>query len=669
METADQKAFQIRLSLKGNPPKLKSVQSAKPNHVVTVAPLMTMEELLDLAYQLFGVPKGGKTYEIELWQGFPPRKIDLDDAGSRRSLVTANGIQGGEAVTVKIEKIKPKSTAATKTTQSRKRPLPVAASNGGSEENAGDDAQVTGRPKRASAKAATESFKDVIRAQDKMVRDEKKKGTTAAAKKAKPPTAAQSAARKNLAEARVASANSRRLVALPGGRRLNDDAPPPASPSPEKQSRSKKATSSIFSGLNSEEDISFALISSIDSGSKRNGKVSKVLRGAMRKTVEKSYEASRAVVRSSAITSGKVTFTRCEAQGENTNNSMGTFTVRYPKGVEGIGFYEEQVHIITPLMLKAVIQAVYEDHDEENGDDNASGREMLKPPNMALLSSRVFWSLWFHHHDQCSTIEEALTSILPDLDWAFLYQRSRQLSEKAKENLRQVTKVKDTSKEEKQDHEAGIRAVQAVEKAMETMYDETVVNARDRAADAALARFDKGTGTDGSSDKWSLVTPMEVDEDELRECINECQDGICLEVVEQCIQTLISKLSINNWRVLANASSSDVHRLFKEDGIEVNLETTETWISAAQTRSIEEIMLEILDSNQDLFAILCEELSSGTPKDLSLWAAVPSLLIEEANSELNVAEGDVRKYCERATTAIETLEWLQFYTTSICNST
>ncbi len=649
--------FQIRLSLKGNPPKLKSIQSSKRNHVVTVAPLMTMSELLDVSHEVFGVPKNNK-FEIELWNGFPPKKIDLSDVGSLASLVTSNGISINDSLTIKIEKI----TGA----KSRKRPLTkgnagksnVLEAVGSSSDPVVD---TSSRPKRVSAQAATELFKDVIRAQDKMIRDEKQQAKSPSSKKTKPtastPTAAQTAARKKAAEARAAAANARKLASLPGGRRLNDDTKPPPLQSLPTGSNGRRAKAndgpkSIFSGLNSEDDISFALISSIDSGSKRSGKVSKVLRGAMRKTVEKSYQASRAVVRNSAITSRKVTFSPSETQNG--------YNVRYPKGVEGVGFYEDQVHIITPLMLKAVVQAVYKDHDEEN-IDTYSGREMLKPQNMALLSPRVFWSLWYHYREQCSTIEEALNILLPDLDWAFLYCRSRQLSEKAKDNLRQEMAEK---KEEgtKEDREAGIKAVQAVEKAMESMYDETVVSARERAAQAALRRF--GNNTE-KLDDWAIVTPTEIDEDELRECITECDDSLSEEVVLKCIEILVKNLTISNWRVLANAAPGNVHGSLIESGLDIPLDSIEAWISSAQTRSIDEIMLEILDGNQDLYAILRDELSSGTPKDLGLWAAVPELVAEEAETRLNASEDEVKKYCERAKQTCDKFEWVQLYSTPI----
>jgi len=679
MSAADLKPFQIRLSLKGNIPKIKSIQSSKPNHVVSIAPQMSMDDLLNLSYELFGVPKG-KNYTIELYSGFPPKLIDLSDAGSRASLVTANGISGGEAMIVKIEKKSKAKPAADSTSSSsrsggnssRKRPLPESSACNQSKvspiKSESSSATATSRPKRVSAQAATDSFKDIIRAQDKVINSERKKSASTSKSKItstrNEPSASQIAARKRA----ESFANSRKLAALPGGRRLDDDRPSPVE-SPNVTSspmrKTRKTSNSIFKNLGSEDDISFALISSLDSGSKGNGKVSKVLRASMKKTVEKSYEASRAVVRNSAIASRKATFSQVANQGENTNNSTGTSLVKYPKSVEGRGYFEEQVHIITPLMLKAVIQAVYDDHDENDLDgESASGREMLKPSNMALLSPRVFWSLWYHYQEHCASIEQALKRMLPDLDWSFLFRRSRQLSEKAKENLLQEQKKNQPGGEVKaKDTKAGIRAVQAVEKAMETMYDETVVDARARAAQAALARFGQADHGD-----WVVQTPTDVDEDEVKECIAACQDILDDEVINQCIRTLQARMLIHNWRELANAVPEAVCSILIEEGVNVETGAVEAWIAEAQSRSIEEIMLEIIDSDQDLYEILNDELSSATPKDLALWANAPDLIIEEARSQVMVSENDLKKYCLRARKATETLQWLESYSTSICTS-
>lgn len=659
----EQEPFKIRLSLKGQVPNVKSIKSAKPNHVVTIAPQMSMGELLETAHQLFGVPVG-KSYEVDIYAGFPPKAIDLNDAGSKASLVSANGIRGGDAIVVRIEKItKNKKTSngsngqVTSSSRGNKRSLSQVSSTTTVVSSSSISSSSPLRPQRASAKAASDSFKDVIKAQDKMMKETNQKKKSSNSTKSEP-TAAQIAARKKAADARVAAANSRKLAALPGGRTLIDDGPPPevASSSPQ---RSRKSAKSLFSGLGSEDDISFALISSLDGG---NGKVSKVLRSSMRKTVEKSYETSKAVVRNTAITSRKAEFLQSTSKTEQTMNSMGTVTVKYPKSVEGRGFYEEQVHIITPIMLKAVVKAVYDDHNEDDPEgESASGREMLKPQNMALLSPRVFWSLWYHYQDKCSNIEEALAILLPDLNWSFLHQRSRRLTEKAKENLRQEQAKTEDNKSSTHNANVGIAAIQEVERAMENMHDDIVISAREHAAQAALDRF---VGGDNSVDSWELCTPSDEDIDEIKECLADSNEKFTDDDMTKVADIMIKELSIRNWRELANAKVAFVKNCLVSHNIEMSDEVLEAAISSAQLKSLDEIMLEIIDSNQDLYEVL-HAMNSATPHDLSLWSDASSLIIEEAPSKLNVSESDLKKYCTRALKALKSLEWLELYKTGI----
>ena len=658
----EQEPYKIRLSLKGQVPNVKSIKSAKPNHVVTIAPQMSMGELLETAYQLFGVPVG-KNYEVDIYAGFPPKALDLSDAGSKASLVSANGIRGGDAIVVRIEKItKNKKTSngsngqATSSSRGNKRSLSQVSSTTVVSSSSNSSSSPL-RPQRASAKAASDSFKGVIKAQDKMMKETNQKKKSSNSTKSEP-TAAQIAARKKAAEARVAAANSRKLAALPGGRTLTDDGPPPAAASSSPQ-RSRKSAKSLFSGLGSEDDISFALISSLDGG---NGKVSKVLRSSMRKTVEKSYETSKAVVRNTAITSRKAEFLQSTSKTEQTMNSMGTVTVKYPKSVEGRGFYEEQVHIITPIMLKAVVKAVYDDHNEDDPEgESASGREMLKPQNMALLSPRVFWSLWYHYQDKCSNIEEALAILLPDLNWSFLHQRSRRLTEKAKENLRQEQAKTEDNKSSTHNANVGIAAIQEVERAMENMHDDIVISARERAAQAALDRFDGG---DNSVDSWELCTPSDEDIDEIKECLADSNEKFTDDDMTKVADIMIKELSIRNWRELANAKVAFVKNCLVSHNIEMSDEVLEAAISSAQLKSLDEIMLEIIDSNQDLYEVL-HAMNSATPHDLSLWSDASSLIIEEAPSKVNVSESDLKKYCTRALKALKSLEWLELYKTGI----
>jgi hypothetical protein len=656
MEASEQKTFRIKLSLKGNIPKIKGMKNIKPQQVLTIAPLMTLSDLIDTAIDRFQIPV--KKYGVELYYGFPPRKINIESMGSECLL--SKFVQEGESVTCQIVSTSNKSQVEKKTET-------ISSTNGTiSSAKDSDSGPSVLRSQRNASIVATESFKTVIAEQDRLLKEENASKNSTTKKIKQPPSAAQLAARKKMAEARAAAANTRKLSNLPGGRTLNEEesrsrSTNDSNDSTPHQRRNPKA-SSLFSNLSSEDDISFALISSMEGGS--GTKVSKVLRSAMRKSIQKSYEVSRAVVRNSAIASkAGVMFLPCQSTAR-VNNSTGTFVVKYLKGIEGTGYYEEKCHIISKEMLKAVIESVYKDDSKDEEDDIPSGREMLKPSNMALLSPRVFWSLWYHYKDCSSNIEEALEKILPDLNWNFLYRRSRQLSERARENLLQQKGKNGVASNA--DHNAGVKAVKAVEEAMENLYDNTLFDARERAAQAALARVSQNVKPLEDTILWKLETPMETDEDELRDCINSCDHGMTDIETEACVKAFLNA-GIHNWRILANSSKMQVLEII--ESCKIDESTVTKWISDAQNRSIDEIMLEILEGNLKLFEVLRDEASSGTPQDLSLWQEAPSVLFEIVpslcSSEFNITEDEMAIYCAKAKKAMNSLTWLSEYSTSI----
>ncbi len=671
---------------------------------------MTVDELIEITFDTFKVSK--KSFTVELYSGFPLKLLQVpppNDEDDKKVFLVQSFIRGGESVTVKFC---PRSNAKP---ASRKRSRSAVVKADGDNETstsvtAGSHASNTNKrgrpPKRAAATAASASFKDAMKEQDKILRNERETTSNRKIPVVKSGSGATAetllSKRRAAAEARAAKANSRRLASLPGGRKLNDDghtSTTAAAPSAKRRGDIvEKSVNSVFKGMKSEDDISFALLSSVNTPGGK--KVSKVLRYAMRRTVEKSYEQSRAAVRCSAITSGDITFLPQQNNEQHgTCNQCGTFTVQYPKGIEGIGYFrDEKIHIISIEALRAVVQTVYEaDNEEERegeehgtkigfSDGAEGGKEMLKPTNMAQLSPRVFWSLWFYYRDKCSSIEEALEILLPQLNWKFLHTRSRQLSEKARENLRQQEEVKckierhEQNKVHKEnEYEAGVKAVRSVEEAMEKMYEkDSAESIRARAAKAALDRITKFSSS--NHDEWNFETPTELDIDELRECIVEGmkaqdKDEQSEEMIDACAQYLRSICSIYNWRMLANVSCDDLFlRLSQPSSTfsNINENIVAGMITAAQERSIEEIMLEILDGNENVYHVLNEDASSATPRDIILWQLAPSILLEEApaltGDNLNVSEDNVLNWCKRAQVVMDQLQWLDLYSTSILSS-
>ena len=404
------------------------------------------------------------------------------------------------------------------------------------------------------------------------------------------------------------------------------------------------------------EDVSFALLNALQGGG-GGGNVGKVLRGAMRNAISRQYDSTRAVTRVSAVHAGKYDIVELP--------SSSSLAITFDKGMEGRGTFHETVDAIPREALELVLKGIH-----------ASDPESLRATMLAQLSPRVFWSLLKETSSSVSTTAEAaatgtgehtvgrstdaaLQELLPTLDWTFLRRRKQTLSEKAQENLRQANSSREDEQDDDGNLEAAAEAVQAVEHAMEHLHNYDQTRRRNRAAEAAMARLGQqqpqGRGDDASEPQvaWSLVTPTELDEDELTECTGGDSD----------YASKLVNMGINNWRQLANAESSQIAR-----ELHVAESTVEVWLDRAQEESIEEVIVEICDGRVDVVEVLRAEANTGTPKDLGNWRCIPHMLFECASSSLQnlgVTVNDVALWCQRAHDVMEDYEWMSWYATPV----
>ena len=410
----------------------------EPRKIIEIGQDDSLQDLYTLAAETFGKECA------DLKSGFPPTSITNSATTLVRSVLPNN-----DRVTVILEgpkkkNIKKKAFEAETTTQ----------------EALGSTAGR--RSQRAAARAATDSFAHVIKAQDKLMKEQK-----TSTKRKKPSTTTSP-------QKKAAAAASRRMAQFPG-RRLADGAD--VGP-PEKTERRRQGGPK----LNDKDDVSFALLNALESG---GGKVGQVLRGAMRNAISRQYDLSRAVTRVSAVQAGKYTIVESDA----------SLDITFDKGLEGRGDFQETVDAIPREALEMVIKGIH-----------ASDPESLRSAKLAQVSPRVFWSL-LKETNSGRSMDAALQELIPDLDWSFLRRRKHTLSEKAQENLRQLRGT-----EEEGDLEAATEAVQAVEQAMAQLHQHNQTQRRGRAAEAALAR---------QGDDWCLVTPTEEDPEELEDCTGD----------------------------------------------------------------------------------------------------------------------------------------------------
>lgn len=325
--------------------------------------------------------------------------------------------------------------------------------------------------------------------------------------------------------------------------------------------------------------------------------------------------------------------------------------------------------------MKSTIETVYNAPSDDGGESH-DGREMLRPAAMAQMSPRMFWSLVYHctitkrensHTHTSNSVENMLSESMPELDWSHLDRggRKRNLSEKAKENLRQ--EMGDTNCAEEEDQDVAIRVIEELEDTMMNSLDEPTADELRKKRLLALSRLDN---SNTNHDEWKLITPIEVDEDELQECIQDKHD-INDKLAKVYTSILMSSESpcYRNWRELANADPEEVSTKFtiqcpKQNVDPPSLSTITNWVDAAQQRSLDEIMLEILDSDQDALELLDEKANSANPWDLSQWHTHPELLVDTIECEkYNVEE--IGRWISRAKIALKTSVWLEDYSVSI----
>ena len=650
-------------------------------------------------FALFNIPSSSTHhYQVSFLGGFPPKELDQSD---NHNTVHELGVRANESVIVKftLNESAGNGSATASTTSAQQ-------SASSSTVDSPSSSTTTGRQKRAAAAAAAASFPELIAAQDAMMKTEQKKKSST--------VKSFGGINKRIVATSSSSPNDKKgkKAKIEGtGYRLSDGKAVEGAAS--KRKGSTKQQQPMFK---SEDDIAGKLLSSMGGGG--GGNTGKFLRMATKGAVQKSYEESRAAVRVSAVNQGAFSFEQVKdgtvgvvlgtatdhAKSEGgTNDDDGEtlgrtlYMVSYSKGLEGRGRYEEQVEIISQVALKGLIEHVYNTRPEGGGeeeDSNSDGREMLRPVSMAQLSPRVFWSLVFHYNkaeqnDSSAnvTVETMLQSTMPHLDWSHLDRggRKRNLSEKARENLHQEKKAAlSTASETEED------GVKAIEEMAESILEAAMpsdggdgdneLSERERRARAAMARFgnsgEKETTSsppaeqeDAVIDDWKLVTPSEDDVDELIECIMEGKESESYGDNDAKAWASALVDNVRNWRGLANAESEVVlAQLDNNDNLQAD--TVERWIEVAQQRSIEEIMLEILDGDQDALDSLMNKAHSSTPKDLSFWHASPGMLVDtlsrsDDDVDCTWDETDVKRWANRAKISLSTLPWLDLYLTPL----
>ncbi|CAJ1942128.1 unnamed protein product [Cylindrotheca closterium] len=588
------------------------LQSRQGRKIVKITDTATTEELFQLATETFQTPV------LTLKYGFPPKGLE------KGSISIKDIIQNQERLQVEFD-----TTANSEPTGKAKAKGKGKGKGKGKISTAPEvpEVDITNsgrRSKRAAAKAATEAMPAVIKAQDEMMN----KASAPSKKRPRPttkPSGNKTSSRPNFG------------ASVGDGRRLADGA---TVVNPKKSRAKKNILQASGSG-----DMSEALLGALNN----KGKMGSVLRKGMKNAVGKSYETTRAFSRLAAIQNQSYQLVVQENQiGGESNN--GKLTITY-KGTVDKSIQMDTVDCIPRDILEAVIQGIH-----------ASNEDALRVENLALLSPRVLWSL-VHAFPNTPDVTDCYKQLLPNLDWSFLRRRAQQLSEKAMENLRQDQESKG---EGAMDAGKAQDAIAAVEHAMEHLQEHEKVERSSRQARAALARMQQHD----ASSTWKLVTPDEIDRDELRECIQAAPPDNP-DKISSIITHMIKTCQIHNWRELANVPEDIKTRLptiadkFQEFGTTPN--EVSKWVDKAQEESVDEIIVDICDGNVPAVEILTEQARTGTPKDLANWRLIPEALHSELNdkNDNKPTIEQLATWSKRAHDSLEEHEWLSWYATPV----
>ena len=484
----------------------------------------------------------------------------------------------------------------------------------------------TGRQKRASAMAATASFKDVIAAQDAIMKNKKKKSR----KRKTTSTTGNISGFSNVAAAASKKSKQPKKVKMEGsGYRLDGKSFAGSSPS-------KKKTLKI----NRVEDIA-----------------STQALAKMRSSLHQMEKETRGLERLSAANARKCVFDKVEGGSlENGGTVLGTanddesistpdnclgktlYTIKYPREVEGRGGLRQDkvVNIYEEELVRVALVNLHFElflHSNGTGDEDEVQRAGLTPVMIAQSCPDVFWSLVFLYYKKTDlTVDDMLLTILPQLDWSHLERggRKRVLSEKARENKRQAKST--------------------------TTSDDATQNNGNPEAMAIADLFNS------IEDDWNLVTPDEDDIDELIECIMEGSgEGYDDDTAKAWATILVD--SVQNWRVLANSDAECIKSLLsKKDCPTTTVEIIQGWIYAARERALGEIMLEILDGDQDALDVL-REAKADNPMDLASFGNEQTLLVQHAKFyHVQWELTKVIKWIVRAEMALDNCAWLKEWT-------
>lgn len=174
---------------------------------------------------------------------------------------------------------------------------------------------------------------------------------------------------------------------------------------PQRKYRRSKAIN-----LTSKEDVEISLVNAVSGQS--NDRAAKFFRAATKNAVEHQYELTLANARLNAALAHNFEMKELSST-RRADGSAAKLHVRFKETPRK--WKEETVDLLKADELQAVLKYVLLSGGE-------TGREMLKPFNMAQVSIRVFWNIARLYG---GNVAAGLADLVPDEDWSFIDTRAR----------------------------------------------------------------------------------------------------------------------------------------------------------------------------------------------------------------------------------------------------
>ena len=386
-------------------------QQQQRRYNMRLCPSTSINQLRKDVYALFNIPTDHiKSYQMSFLSGFPPKELSQTDKVTVHEL----GIRPNESITIRFTFADSSSNNATK----HKEVLPR-----------------TDRPaKRASAKAASSSFKNALAAQDAIMKNEKKK----VPKRKTTSTTGNISGFGNVAAAASKKSKQPKKVKMEGsGYRLSDGA---------------------LSVDDTENQKAELLLSThgkvlgigLDQAKQRTRAIERVM-GACSGNLLKFEELKGGTNFNGGHVLGKK-----EDYGdddESMSNGSGNdvhatrrFKVTYKQTVEGKQKIEEEVMIHTEEFVFNALIGLNDFLQEDFNEDDGKEDTRLTPESLAMCRPHIFWSLVFHFTEgiynkvEARTVTDMIQCLLAtwsNVDHLNREGRKRHMSEKAVENKEQ----------------------------------------------------------------------------------------------------------------------------------------------------------------------------------------------------------------------------------------